>query len=73
LEDRDAIIAWVAVLFQETVVDFEVVVGTNLQVENLVEIQRESIGVGENNFLAKRECYLSSYSKSIYNMFEGSS
>ena len=56
MEDRDAIIAWVAIPFQEIVVDFKIALGIDLQVENLVEIQGESIGVGENTFLVKKEC-----------------
>ena len=40
------------------VVDFEIAIGSDLQIAGLVELQRESTGVGENIFLVKRECYL---------------
>jgi hypothetical protein len=38
------------------VVDFEIAIGSDLQIAGLVELQRECTGVGENTFLVKREC-----------------
>jgi hypothetical protein len=42
--------------FQELVVDFVIVVGSYLNMENLVELQREKTSVGENTFLINRKC-----------------
>jgi hypothetical protein len=36
LEDRDVVIAWVTISFQEIVVDSDTAAGTNLQVVGLV-------------------------------------
>jgi len=38
------------------VVDSKIAIGTYLQVVGLVELERESTGIGENSFLVKREC-----------------
>jgi hypothetical protein len=38
------------------VVDSRTATSTDLQVAGLVELQRESTGVGVNTFLVKREC-----------------
>jgi len=42
--------------FQEIIINFKTIIGSNLQMENLVEYQKVEIGVCENNFLIKREC-----------------
>jgi hypothetical protein len=56
LEDQDVVIAWVTGSLQMTVVDSGTTIGTDLQVADLVELQRESTGVDVNTFLVKREC-----------------
>lgn len=39
----------------------------------LVELHRELITVGENNFVGKRGVNFEGYSKSVYTMFKGTS
>jgi len=56
LEDQDVVIVWVTISLMVTMVDSKTAVGTDLSVEGLVELQRESIGVNLNTFLVKREC-----------------
>ena len=51
-------IAWLIVLLQMRVVDSKTTTNHDLQIANLIGLQRESIGVGENDFLVKRECYI---------------
>ena len=54
--DQDVVIAWVTTSFHETMVDSGTTRSTYLHVLDIVELQRELIGVGENKFLLKREC-----------------
>ena len=44
------------VLLQIEMVDYEIVVSTNLQITCLLDMQRDSIGVGVEYFLIKRDC-----------------
>jgi len=56
LEDLDAVIAWLIVLLQMTVVYSGTAASIDLKIADLVELQSESIGVDVNTLLVKREC-----------------